>query len=106
MIVNFPAPLDISHIEMGTFTVQYNNLGVELKKNLHQDFPGGPVVKTARFHCSGAQLQCLVRELRFHMPRGTAKKKKKNYFFIFHSRASPGGWYYLGTTHLHPNRNT
>ena len=47
MTVNFPAPLGISHIEMGMF----NNLGVGLKKNLHQDFLGSPVVKTPHFQC-------------------------------------------------------
>ena len=27
------------------------------------DFPGGPVVRTPRFHCSGVQVGSLVREL-------------------------------------------
>ena len=47
MTMKFPALLDISHIEMGMF----NNLGVGLKKNLHQDFLGSPVVKIPHFQC-------------------------------------------------------
>ena len=39
------------------------------------DFPGGPVVKTPRFHCRGHGVPSLVGELRSYMPRGTAKKK-------------------------------
>ena len=29
-----------------------------------RDFPGGPAVKTLSFHCMGAQIPSLVRELR------------------------------------------
>ena len=43
------------------------------------DFPGGPVVKTLRFHCRGPGVGSLVRALRSHMLRGTDKKiKNKN----------------------------
>ena len=41
------------------------------------DFPGGPVVKTLRFHCRGAWVPPLVRELRSRMQQGAAKKKKR-----------------------------
>ena len=41
------------------------------------DFPGGPVVKTPHFHCRGARVRSLVRELRSRMLHGAAKKKKK-----------------------------
>ena len=41
------------------------------------DFPGGPVVKTLLIPLQGARVQSLVKELRFCMPRGAAKKKKK-----------------------------
>ena len=50
---------------------------------LLRDFPGGPVVKTPRFHCrglgfnQGSWILSLVRELRSHMPGSEAKKKKK-----------------------------
>ena len=37
-----------------------------------QDFPEGPVVKTLQ----GVKVRFLVGELRFHVPCGTAKKKK------------------------------
>ena len=32
-----------------------------------RDFPGGPVVRTLRFHCRGTG-SILVRELRSHVP--------------------------------------
>ena len=41
------------------------------------DSAGGPVGKTAGFHCRGAQAHSLVRELKSHMLLGVAKKKKK-----------------------------
>ena len=45
------------------------------KKNLYQNFPGGPMVnKTLCFQGRGAQVQSLVRELRSHMPYSLAKK--------------------------------
>ena len=40
-----------------------------------QDFPEGPVVKTLQ----GVKVRFLVGELRFHVPCGTAKKKKNCY---------------------------
>jgi len=30
---------------------------------VERDFPGGPVAKTSRFHCRGASVQSLAREL-------------------------------------------
>ena len=42
---------------------------------MYWEFPGGLVVRIPHFHCRGPQF--LVRELRSHKPRGTAKKKKK-----------------------------
>ena len=42
----------------------------------NRDFPGGPVAKTA-LPMQGVQVQSLVVELRSHMPRGTARKNKK-----------------------------
>ena len=41
------------------------------------DSAGGPVGKTAGFHCRGAQAHSLVRELKSHLLLGVAKKKKK-----------------------------
>ena len=47
-----------------------------LKKERNSgEFPGGPVVRTLRFHCRG-WVQSLVGELRSHKPNGVAKKKK------------------------------
>ena len=46
------------------------------------DYSGGPVVKTPRFHCRGAQVGSMVRELRSSMLCDTAKKKKWFYFFL------------------------
>ena len=40
-----------------------------------RDFPGGPVVKTS---CLGAWVQIPVEEIRSHILRGSARKKKKN----------------------------
>ena len=36
-----------------------------------------PVTRTQCFHFRGAWVQSLVRESRFHMPCGEARKKKK-----------------------------
>ena len=41
------------------------------------DLPGGPVVKTPRFHCRGRRFDPLVGELRSRMPHSVAKKLKK-----------------------------
>ena len=41
------------------------------------DFPGGPKVKTSTLPMQAAQVPSLIRELRSHMPCGTAKKKKR-----------------------------
>ena len=41
------------------------------------DFSGGPVVKTLRFHCRGAQVRSLVGELRSHQEKKKRKKKKE-----------------------------
>ena len=52
--------------------------GLGLIRNyLPRDFPGGPVVKTPRFHCRGPGILSLVGELRSNVPRGAAKKRKK-----------------------------
>ena len=48
-----------------------------LKSLYNRDFPGGPGIKTPWSSCRGAWVWSLVRELRSHMPHGTAKKKKK-----------------------------
>ena len=42
-------------------------------------FPGGPVVKTLRFHCRGLEfwIRSLVGELRSHMPQGTDTHTQK-----------------------------
>ena len=45
-----------------------------LKQHKFRDFPGGPGVKIPRSQRRGGSL---VRELRFHMPRGIAKKGKQ-----------------------------
>ena len=42
-----------------------------------REFPGGPVVRTLRFHCPGPRVQSLVGELGSQGPHGIAKKKKK-----------------------------
>lgn len=75
--MKFPAPLDISHIEMG----MVNNLGVGLKKNLHQDFLGSPVVKIPHFQCrdvgfitgQGTKIPCDT----WHSQKKLKVKKKK-----------------------------
>ena len=77
MTMKFPAPLDISHIEMG----MVNNLGVGLKKNLHQDFLGSPVVKIPHFQCrdvgfitgQGTKIPCDT----WHRQKKLKVKKKK-----------------------------
>ena len=48
-----------------------------ITKRKNWDFPGGPVVRTPRFHCS-ERVQSPVRELRSCVPLGTAKKQKQN----------------------------
>ena len=48
--------------------------------SLLRDLPGGPVVKTGPMQ--GVKVQSLVREIRSHMPCGTAKKK-----FLFFCKA-------------------
>ena len=45
----------------------------------NKDFPGCPVVKTA-LPIQGAWVQSLVRKLGFHMPRGVAKNKLKEFY--------------------------
>lgn len=79
MTVNFPAPLDISHIEMGMF----NNLGVGLKRIYIRT---SLAVKWLRLPTSNAEtwVSSLVKELKFHVTYGTAskvkiKKKKRTY---------------------------
>lgn len=49
------------------------------------DSAGGPVGKTAGFHCRGAQAHSLVRELKSYMLLGVAKKKKKKQDVSLHS---------------------
>ena len=44
-------------------------------KQVVQDFPSGPVVKTPRFHCRGNGLDPWLGK--FHTPQSAAKKKKK-----------------------------
>ena len=44
---------------------------------INGSFPQDPVVETPGFHCKGAQVQSLVRELGFHMPLGVWPKKNK-----------------------------
>ena len=46
----------------------------EEKKNVEEDFPGGPVVKTPSSHCRGHEFQPWSGKS--HTPRGTAKKEK------------------------------
>ena len=41
------------------------------------DSAGGPVGKTAGFHCRGTQAHSLVRELKSYMLLGVAKKKAR-----------------------------
>ena len=43
-----------------------------------REFPGSPEVITPRFHCRGARVQSLVRELRSCKPRGTAPPPKES----------------------------
>ena len=42
-----------------------------------RDFPGGPVVKMACFHCTGHEFKSLVGELRSHMSHSVAHTHKK-----------------------------
>ena len=57
-------------------------------KNIHEDFPGGPVVKTLHFHCRGHGFD--PRLGKFHIPQDTAKnkKKKKKKFMICGTRSN------------------
>ena len=48
------------------------------KKKNSRAFSSSPVVKTLHFHFRGHRFKFLVGELRSHMPRGMAKKKKTN----------------------------
>ena len=41
-----------------------------------RDFPGGPAVKTLSFHCMGAQIPSLVRELRSCMLQEAWPKRR------------------------------
>ena len=41
------------------------------------DFSGGPVVKTLRFHCRGAQVRSLVGELTSHQEKKKERKRRK-----------------------------
>ena len=50
-----------------------------------KEFPGSPVVKTPYFHCQGAQISSLVRELRSHMLQGVAKSKYINWAYVLKS---------------------
>ena len=43
------------------------------------DFPDSPGVKNLHFHCRGAWVQSLVRELISHMPCNSVKKEKKTH---------------------------
>ena len=47
-----------------------------LSKLESREFPGGPVVRAPRFHCRGAWVRFLVRELGSRVLGGVAKKKK------------------------------
>ena len=42
-----------------------------------RNFPGGPVVKTLSFHCGGARIQSLVREVPRAVRYGQKKKKRQ-----------------------------
>ena len=46
-------------------------------------FPGGPAVKTLSFHCTGAQIPSLVRELRFCMLQVKVKVKSLSRVRLF-----------------------
>ena len=50
----------------------------------YKDFPGSLVVKTLSSQHRG-QIPFLIREPRYHMPHGMAKKKKK--MLVLHSRS-------------------
>ena len=50
-------------------------------KKWPREFPGGPVVRTWRFHCQ-ARVRSLVGELRSCKSLGEAKKKKKKKDYI------------------------
>ena len=47
-----------------------------VRRQLNQDFLGRPVVKTPQFQCRGHRFKAWLRELRFYMSCGSAKKKK------------------------------
>ena len=62
---------------MQFFSISGNpTIGYLILKNSFRDFPGGPMVKTLCFHYRGHGFDPWSRELRSHMPCGTAKKKK------------------------------
>ena len=58
-------------------TPDLRNTALSSSNVLSQDLPGGPVLKTPRFHCRGRGFDPLVRELRFHGPRSPDKRLKK-----------------------------
>ena len=47
-------------------------------RTIERDLPGGGVVKTLHLQFGGTQVYFLVRELRSHMLRGTAKNKNNS----------------------------
>ena len=51
---------------------------VRSSQGLVGEFPGGPVIRTLCFHCSGQQVPSLVGEPRFRKPSGMAKINQTN----------------------------
>ena len=47
-----------------------------IKSSHRRDFPGGPVVRTPRFHCRGSGFNPWSGELRSRKPTGMAKKER------------------------------
>ena len=47
---------------------------VQAERTRSQETPGGPVIRTLRFHC---RVPSLIQELRSHRQGGAAKKQKE-----------------------------
>ena len=54
----------------------------QLKMTYLRDFPGGPVVKSLHFQCR--EHRELVRELRSHILRSTARRKTTTESKLYH----------------------
>ena len=77
----------------GFFKIPFTEeVKVILKRKAEWDFPGGPVVKTLRFQCSGCGFDPWSGKLRSHMPRCARPKNKKK---------EKKSWVHTSQAHFH-----